>query len=52
MVQGFGLALMGKALSWFQTLKLALLYDFETLAKHFIESYTKIESNTIQCPKY
>ena len=36
MVQGFGLTMMGKALTWFQTLKPAMLYDFETLAKHFI----------------
>ena len=49
MVQGFGLTLMGKALTWFQTLKPAMLYDFETLAKHFIESYTKIgiKHNTV-----
>ena len=42
MVQGFGLTMMGKALTWFQNLKLAMLYDFATLVKHFIESHTKI----------
>ena len=49
MVQGFGLTKMGKALKWFQTLKPDMLYDFETLVKHFIESYTKIgiKHNTV-----
>ena len=49
MVQGFGLTMMGKALTWFQTLKLAMLYDFDTLVKYFIESYIKIgiKHNTI-----
>lgn len=42
MVQGFGLTMMGKALAWFQTLKLSMLYEFETLVKYFIESYTKV----------
>ena len=42
MVQGFGLTMMGKALAWFQTLKPSMIYDFETLVKYFIESYTKI----------
>ena len=41
MVQGFGLTMMGKALTLFQNLKPSMLYEFETLAKHFIESYTK-----------
>ena len=41
--------MMGKALTWFQSLKLDMLYDFETLAKHFLDSYTKIgiKHNTV-----
>ena len=42
MVQGFGLTMEGRALLWFQTLKLSVLYDFETLIKRFIEAYSKI----------
>ena len=42
MVQGFGLTMEGRALSWFQTLKPSVLYDFEVLVKHFIEAYSKI----------
>ena len=39
MVQGFCLTMEGRALSWFQTLKPSVLYDFETLIKHLIEVY-------------
>ena len=45
MVQGFGLTMEGRALSWFQTLKPSVLYDFEVLVKHFIEAYSKIKIN-------
>ena len=49
MVQGFGLTMEGRALSWFQTLKPSVLYDFETLIKRFIEAYSKIgiKHNTV-----
>ena len=49
MVQGFGLTIEGRALSWFQTLKPSVLYDFETLLKRFIEAYSKIgiKHNTV-----
>ena len=42
MVQAFGLTMVGRALSWFQTLKPSILYDFEVFIKHFIEAYSKI----------
>ena len=42
MVQGFGLTMEGQALSWFQLLKSSVLYDFEILVKHYIESFSKI----------
>lgn len=41
-VHGFGLTLSGSALSWFQMLKPAVLYDFDVLVKKFIEAHTKI----------
>ena len=41
-VHGFGLTLSGSALSWFQTLKSAVLYDFDILIKKFIKAHTKI----------
>ena len=49
MVQGFGLTMEGRALSWFQTLKPSVLYDFEALIKRFIEAYSKIgiKHNTV-----
>ena len=43
MVQAFGLTMEGQALGWFQTLKLSVLYDFEVVVKHFIDSYSKIQ---------
>ena len=46
MIQGFALTMMGKALTWFQTLNPAMLYDFKTLVKHFIESCTNIGLST------
>ena len=42
MVQGFGLTLEGKALSWFQSLSNSVLYDFEVLIIAFIKENTKI----------
>ena len=49
MVQDFGLTMEGQALAWFQTLKSSVLYDFEVLVKHFIDSYSKIgiKHNTV-----
>ena len=49
MVQAFGLTMEGRALAWFQTLKSSVLYDFEVLVKHFIDSYSKIgiKHNTV-----
>ena len=49
MVQGFGLTLEGKALSWFQSLSNAILYDFEILIDAFIKENTKtgIKHNTL-----
>ena len=41
-VHGFGLTLSESALSWFETLKAAVLYDFDILIKKFIEAHTKI----------
>lgn len=35
MVQGFDLTMIGKALTWFHNLKIAMLYDFEILVKTF-----------------
>ena len=48
-VHGFGLTLSGSALSWFQTLKSDVLYDFDILIKKFIEAHTKIgiKHNTV-----
>ena len=48
-VHGFGLTLSGSVLSWFQTLKPKVLYDFDVLVKWFIESHTKIgiKHNTV-----
>ena len=36
-------------MAWFQTLKSSMLYDFEVLVKHFIDSYSKIgiKHNTV-----
>ena len=34
MVQGFGLTMTGKTLTWFQTLKPDLLYDYETQTQY------------------
>ena len=49
MVQGFGLTLKGKALSWFQSLSNAILYYFEILIDAFIKENTKmgIKHNTL-----
>ena len=49
MVQGFGLTLEGKALSWFQSLSNSILYDFEVLIIAFIKENTKtrIKHNTL-----
>ncbi len=49
MVQGFGLTLEGKALSWFQSLGNSVLYDFEVLVGAFIKENTKtgIKHNTL-----
>ena len=49
MVQGFGLTMQGRALSWFHTLKPSVLYDFETLVKCFIDAHSKIgiKHNTV-----
>ena len=49
MVQAFKITMEGQDLVWFQTLKLSLLYDFEVLVKHFIDSYSKIriKHNTV-----
>ena len=49
MVQGFGLTLKGKELSWFQSLSNAILYDFEILIDAFIKENTKtgIKHNTL-----
>lgn len=41
-VHGFGLKLSESSLSWFQTLKSTMLYDFDILVKQFIEAHTKI----------
>ena len=48
-MHGFGLTLSGSALSWFQTLKSNVLYDFDILVKRFIEAHTKIgiKHNTV-----
>ena len=48
-VHGFGLTLSESALSWFQTLKSNVLYDFDILVRWFIEAHTKIgiKHNTI-----
>ena len=48
-VQGFGLTLSGSALSWFQTLKPNVLYDYDIMIKKFIEAHTKIgiKHNTV-----
>ena len=48
-VHGFGLTLSGSALSWFQTLRPNVLYDFDILVKRFIEAHTKIgiKHNTV-----
>ena len=48
-VQGFGLTLEGKALSWFQSLGNSVLYDFEVLIAAFIKENTKtrIKHNTL-----
>ena len=50
MVQGFGLPLKGKELSWFQSLSNSVLYDFEVLIIAFIKENTKtrIKCNTIK----
>ena len=34
-------------MAWFQTLKSSVLYDFEVLVKHFIDSYSKIGINLV-----
>ena len=49
MVQVFGLTLERKALSWFQSLSNAVLYDFEILIDAFIKETTKtgIKHNTL-----
>jgi len=48
-VQGFRLKLSEITLSWFQTLRRNVLYDFATLVKRFIEGHTKIgiKHNTV-----
>lgn len=49
MVQAYGLTTEVQALDWFQTLKPNVLYDFDTLVRHFLEFYSKIgiKHNTI-----
>ena len=49
MVQGFGLTLEGKELSWFQSLSNSVLYNFEVLIDAFIRENTKtrIKHNTL-----
>ena len=42
MVQGFGLTLECKELSWFYSLSNSVLYDFEVLINAFIKENTKI----------
>ena len=49
-VHGFGLTLSESALSWFQTLKSAVLYDFDVLIKKFIEAHTRLALGTIRWP--
>ena len=50
MVQGCGLTLEGKALSWFQSLSNSVLYNFEVLIDVFIKENTKtrIKHNTLR----
>ena len=49
MVQGFGLTLEGKALSWFESLSNSVLYDFEIVIDAFIKENmkTRIKHNTL-----
>ena len=41
-VEGFGLTLESKALSWFQTLELHAYEDFAALEKYFIAAFSKM----------
>ena len=41
LLEGFGLTMEGRALSWFQTLKIAKYSSFTTLAKEFMIEHTK-----------
>ena len=41
-VEGFGLTLEGRALSWFQTLDLSYYLTYEELEKDFIAAFSKI----------
>ena len=41
LVEGFGLTMEGRALSWFQTLKIAKYSSFHMLAKEFVIEHTK-----------
>ena len=40
-VEGFGLTLEGRALSWFQTLDLSDYHSYEALEKDFIAAFSK-----------
>ena len=41
LVEGFGLTMEGKALTWFQTQKMAKFSSFTQLAKEFVREHTK-----------
>ena len=41
-MEGFGLTLESKALSWFQTLKLHAFEDFAALEKDFVAAFSKM----------
>ncbi len=51
-VEGFGLTLEGRALSWFQTLDPSEYLSFEALEKDFIAAFSKTGLNTMCCLKY
>ena len=41
LVEGFGMTMEGKALTWFQTQKMAKFSSFTQLAKEFLREHTK-----------
>ena len=51
-IEGFGLTLEGKALSWFQTLDPSMKETQESLKEDFVAAFSKWESSTMWLPRF